>query len=53
MKLIEITSQHRRDFHGIYECEGCGNKEEHSGYFDFYKGFFAIFNLIVFYGGGK
>ena len=34
MKLIEITSQSRRDFHGKYKCEGCGNIEEHSGYDD-------------------
>ena len=34
MKLIEITSQNRRDFHGKYKCEGCGNIEEHSGYDD-------------------
>lgn len=24
MKLIEILSQHRRDFQGKYECEFCG-----------------------------
>ena len=34
MKLIKIISQHRRDFRGIYECENCGNKEEHYGYDD-------------------
>jgi len=34
MKLIEITSQSRRDFHAKYECESCGNIEEHSGYDD-------------------
>lgn len=34
MKLIEITSQSRRDFYGKYECEGCGNIEKHGGYDD-------------------
>jgi len=28
MKLIEIISQHRRDFKGKYKCEGCGNIEQ-------------------------
>lgn len=34
MKLIEIKSQSRRDFTGIYKCEECGNEEEHGGYDD-------------------
>lgn len=34
MKLMKIISQHRRDFSGIYKCEGCGNEEENSGYDD-------------------
>jgi len=34
MKLIEKKNQHRRDFNGIYECEDCGNKEEHGGCYD-------------------
>lgn len=35
MKIKEITSQSRRDFYAIYECEGCGNiTKEKSGYDD-------------------
>ena len=34
MKLIEKVNQNRRDFTGKYECEACGNLEEHSGYDD-------------------
>lgn len=34
MKLIKIINQHRRDFTGLYECEGCRNQEEKSGYDD-------------------
>jgi len=34
MKIIEITSQHRRDFYAIVECENCGAKREISGYDD-------------------
>ena len=34
MKLLEIISQSRRDFHGRYKCEDCGNTEEHSGCYD-------------------
>jgi len=34
MKLIEITLQSRRDFHGKYKCEGCGNIEEHDYCYD-------------------
>lgn len=36
MKLIKITSQSRRDFLGIYECEFCNNTENISGYDDNY-----------------
>jgi transcription elongation factor Elf1 len=34
MRLIKIKSQSRRDFIGLYECEGCGNEKEVSGYDD-------------------
>lgn len=34
MKIIEITSQHRRDFWAIYACEHCGHEEKGSGYDD-------------------
>jgi len=34
MNLIEIKDQSRRDFTGVYQCEHCGNIEEHSGYDD-------------------
>ena len=36
MKIQEITSQNRRDFHAIYECEFCGKTYEGSGYDDSY-----------------
>ncbi|MCK4500735.1 hypothetical protein KAU11_09555 [Candidatus Babeliales bacterium] len=34
MKIQKITSQNRRDFHAIYECEHCGHTKEMSGYDD-------------------
>ena len=34
MKIQKITSQSRRDFHAIYECEHCGDTYEASGYDD-------------------
>ncbi|MGR3178767.1 MAG: hypothetical protein ACUZ8E_11990 [Candidatus Anammoxibacter sp.] len=34
MKIKTITSQHRRDFRCIYECEHCGEEQEGSGYDD-------------------
>ena len=34
MKIKEITSQHRRDFYAIYECEHCGHEEKGQGYDD-------------------
>lgn len=34
MKIKEITSQNRRDFHAIYECEHCDHEKEGSGYDD-------------------
>jgi predicted RNA-binding Zn-ribbon protein involved in translation (DUF1610 family) len=34
MKIKQIISQTRRDFHADYECEGCGNIENRSGYDD-------------------
>ena len=37
MKIKKITSQSRRDFCAIYECEHCGhNTKEKSGYDDSY-----------------
>lgn len=34
MKIKEITSQSRRDFQAIYECEHCGHTEKGYGYDD-------------------
>jgi ribosomal protein L37AE/L43A len=34
MKIKKITSQHRRDFQAIYECEHCGHTKEGYGYDD-------------------
>ncbi len=34
MKIKEITSQHRRDFYAIYECQFCDYEEKGSGYDD-------------------
>ncbi|MGE7545038.1 hypothetical protein [Sporosarcina newyorkensis] len=34
MKIKQITSQNRRDFQAIYECEGCGHEHEGGGYDD-------------------
>jgi len=34
MKIKEITSQNRRDFHAVYQCEYCGHEEKGSGYDD-------------------
>ena len=34
MRLLEKKDQNRRDFTGLYECEGCGNKEEIKGCYD-------------------
>ena len=36
MKIKEIKSQNRRDFHAIYLCEYCGHEVEKSGYDDAY-----------------
>lgn len=36
MKIQKITSQHRRDFQAVYECEGCGTTKKGSGYDDAY-----------------
>lgn len=36
MKIKTITSQHRRDFHAVYECEHCGFTKTASGYDDAY-----------------
>lgn len=34
MRLIKKTSQSRRDFIGIYECEKCNHQQNQSGYDD-------------------
>lgn len=34
MKIKTITSQHRRDFRAIYECDHCGHEHEGQGYDD-------------------
>ena len=34
MKIKTITSQHRRDFRAVYECEHCEATEERGGYDD-------------------
>lgn len=34
MKIVKITSQHRRDFYAITECEECGTQDKISGYDD-------------------
>jgi transcription elongation factor Elf1 len=34
LRIKKITSQHRRDFSAIYECEGCGNVEISDGGYD-------------------
>jgi predicted RNA-binding Zn-ribbon protein involved in translation (DUF1610 family) len=36
MKIQSITSQNRRDFSAVYECEHCGATEEGRGYDDDY-----------------
>jgi transcription elongation factor Elf1 len=36
MKIKKITSQYRRDFQAIYECEHCGHTQTDSGYDDDY-----------------
>ena len=36
MKIKEITSQSRRDFTALYECEHCGDITERGGYDDDY-----------------
>jgi len=34
MKIKKITSQHRRDFMAVYECEHCSHTEKGGGYDD-------------------
>ena len=34
MKIKKITSQHRRDFTAILECEHCGNEDNLKGGYD-------------------
>ena len=34
MKIVKITSQTRRDFEAVYECEHCGEMETGYGYDD-------------------
>lgn len=36
MKIQKITSQNRRDFCAVYECEHCGSTKKGSGYDDAY-----------------
>lgn len=36
MKIKKITSQIRRDFTAVYECEHCGHTSEGGGYDDEY-----------------
>ena len=36
MRIKTITSQSRRDFRAVYECEHCNATEEGSGYDDAY-----------------
>ena len=36
MKIQKITSQNRRDFYALFECEFCGHVEKCSGYDDSY-----------------
>lgn len=36
MKIQKITSQNRRDFIAVYECEHCGHTETGRGYDDDY-----------------
>ena len=36
MKIKEITTQHRRDFTAIYECDHCGFEHSGTGYDDDY-----------------
>lgn len=35
MKLVEILSQHRRDFKGKYECQGCGHIKIDNGLYSY------------------
>jgi len=46
MKIKEITSQHRRDFVAIYECDHCGHEITMAGYDDTYFHQEVIPNLI-------
>ena len=34
MRIKQITSQSRRDFYAIYECEHCGDTSKGDGYDD-------------------
>ena len=34
MRIKKITSQSRRDFYAIYECDQCGHEHEGTGYDD-------------------
>lgn len=35
MRLLEVTSRHRNDFHWIGQCESCGHKQRYGdGYAD-------------------
>lgn len=46
MKIKQITSQHRRDFTAIYECEHCGYEHEGSGYDDSFFHANVIPNMV-------
>ena len=46
MKIKEITSQHRRDFSAVYECEHCEHTENSGGYDDAYFHKTVIPNMV-------
>jgi C4-type Zn-finger protein len=40
MKLVEKLNQHRRDFQGEYECQGCGHIETDQGCYSYDDDYF-------------
>ena len=34
MRIKKITSQHRRDFRAVYQCDHCDHEHEGAGYDD-------------------
>ena len=46
MKIKTIESQHRRDFHAVYECEHCGATHRGGGYDDSYFHNTVIPNMV-------